>query len=74
MPTHYIDPSKPAGNTRSRKAAAPGWGYPHVHMDKKYFTDERAYKKYLRELKAWKKATGQGGTRRRRGSRYTRRR
>jgi hypothetical protein len=74
MPTHYIDPSKPAGNTRSR--GKDGWGKQHVHMDEAYHRATRKYNASKRKIKAYNKAHGiKAGTRRRhRKSRSTRRR
>jgi hypothetical protein len=68
------------GNLRQFPNAT--YGYQHVHMDKKYFKDERAFNAYKakkkqhdKDMAAYNKAHGKtGGRRRRRGSRYTRRR
>ena len=80
MTKHYVDPSTPAGNTRSR--GNDGWGKRHVSMQlhyermlRKHKRDTQKYNKYLEEYAAWKKANGKGGTRRRhRKHRSTRRR
>ena len=50
------------------------YGYQHMHLPPSWNGDKRKYATYLRKLKEWKEANGQGGTRRRRGSRSTRRR
>ena len=44
----------------------------HVHLPPTWNGDKRRYATYMRKLKEWKKANGQGG--KRRGTRTTRRR
>ena len=78
--TKHRDTSNIAGRTRSQ--GNDGWGKQHVKLPDNWDGQTRRWHGYLKKKKAhdkylaeWKKAHGQGGTRRRhRKSRSTRRR
>jgi hypothetical protein len=55
--------------TRRQRALFPGQRIPHMHLPPTWNGDKRRYATYMRKLKEWKKANGQGGGRTRRSTR-----